>query len=288
MTDKEKASAATEASAVSVGADVCSPIVAERLPDVNDCLRLREVISQIEDKDKNIALVVKAAYPGFNRQLLSQCQNPDKYGVLIRPEGLDIIMKAYKVSEPPLDPAPGQTASEDAPKPKRKKEKRRLSRAVTLRMTPKDYQRMEKKVKADGFTSVQGWLYVKVAEYVAGGQYQVKLQRELQTCGMTFLVYGILDCLKAGEIFDIKFKTKSFGSLELAGSYLESPQHSAYFYICPEAYKFTYLVSDGADLYTEEYTPEMTRPIEEIISDFVQFLNDTNNLSTYKEKWLAQ
>lgn len=129
---------------------------------------------------------------------------------------------------------------------------------------------------------------VKVAEYVAGGQYQVKLQRELQTCGMTFLVYGILDCLKAGEIFDIKFKTKSFGSLELAGSYLESPQHSAYFYICPEAYKFTYLVSDGADLYTEEYTPEMTRPIEEIISDFVQFLNDTNNLSTYKEKWLAQ
>ena len=90
------------------------------------------------------------------------------------------------------------------------------------------------------------------------------------------------------NVFDIKFKTKSFGSLELAGSYLESPQHSAYFYICPEAYKFTYLVSDGADLYTEEYTPELTRPIEEIISDFVQFLNDTNNLSTYKEKWLAQ
>ena len=129
---------------------------------------------------------------------------------------------------------------------------------------------------------------LKVAKYIAGGQYQVRLQRELQTNGMTFLVYGVLDCLKAGEIFDIKFKTKSFGSLDLAGSYLDSPQHSAYFYICPEAYKFTYLVSDGNDLYTEVYTPEMCRPIGEIISAFVQFLYDTNLLDTYKEKWLAQ
>lgn len=128
----------------------------------------------------------------------------------------------------------------------------------------------------------------EVAKYIKGGQYQVRLQRELQMNGMTFLVYGVLDCLKAGEIFDIKFKTKSFGSLELAGSYLESPQHSAYFYICPEAYKFTYLVSDGNDLYTEVYTPEMCRPIGEIISAFVQFLYDTNLLDTYKEKWLAQ
>ena len=74
MTDKEKASVATEASADFKEANVCTPIVAERWPDVNDCLHLRDVVSQIADKDKNIALVVKAIYPGFNRQLLSQCQ----------------------------------------------------------------------------------------------------------------------------------------------------------------------------------------------------------------------
>ena len=128
----------------------------------------------------------------------------------------------------------------------------------------------------------------KVAPYVAGGQYQVRLQRELKLNDMVFLVYGVLDCLKAGEIFDIKFKTKSFGSADLAGAYLESPQHPAYFYLCPEAYKFTYLVSDGKELYTEEYTPDMCRPISEFISMFYQFLYDTNLLDTYKEKWLAQ
>ena len=164
MTDKEKASAATEANAVSVGADVCSPIVAQRKPDVNDCLHLREVIDRIDDKDKNIALVVKAAYPGFNRQLLSQCQSPEKYGVIIRPEGLEIIKAAYKVDMAPAAPDPEQSEPAETEKPKRKKEKRRLSRAVTLRMTPGDFSKMSKKVKAEGFTSVQGWLYTKVAE----------------------------------------------------------------------------------------------------------------------------
>jgi hypothetical protein len=164
MSEKEKASVATEAGASSVGADACSPIVAERSGVVNDCLHLRDVVSQIEDKDKNIALVVKAAYPGFNRQLLSQCQSPEKYGVMIRPEGLEIIKAAYKVDVTPAAPDPAETTEPKTEKPKRKKEKRKLSRQVTLRMTPKDYQRMEKKVKADGFTSVQGWLYVKVAE----------------------------------------------------------------------------------------------------------------------------
>ena len=165
MTDKEKASVATEASAASIGADICASIVADRPADVNDCLRLRELINQIEDKDKHIALVVKAAFPGFNRQLLSQCQNPDKYGVLIRPEGLDIIKAAYKVVSTPADPAEPQAEKpETEQKPKRKKEKRKLSRQVTLRMTPSDFSRMSKKVKAEGFTSVQGWLYTKVAE----------------------------------------------------------------------------------------------------------------------------
>jgi hypothetical protein len=125
----------------------------------------------------------------------------------------------------------------------------------------------------------------KVAEYVRGGQYQVRLQRELEACGMSFLVYGVLDALKSGEIFDIKYKTKSFGSLDLVGSYLDSPQHSAYFYLVPEAYRFTYLVSDGNDLYTEIYTPEMTRPIADIITEFISFLRDMNLLEVYKAKW---
>lgn len=126
-----------------------------------------------------------------------------------------------------------------------------------------------------------------IAPIIAGGQYQVKASREIEVDGMTFLAYGILDALKAGSISDVKFKSKSFGSVELAGSYLDSPQHPMYFYLVPEAHEFTYLVSDGDDLYTERYTPEETRPLTDIIHEFIASLTEMGLLETYKEKWRA-
>lgn len=128
----------------------------------------------------------------------------------------------------------------------------------------------------------------KVAERIRGGQYQVKASRELVVGDMTFLCYGILDCLQAGVISDVKFKSKGFGSLDLAGSYLDSPQHPMYFYLVPEAYEFQYLVSDGDDLYVETYRREDCRSIRAIISEFLQSIKSMGYLELYKEKWLAK
>ena len=61
-----------------------------------------------------------------------------------------------------------------------------------------------------------------------------------------------------------------------------------YFYIVPEAYEFQYLVSDGNDLYMERYTPDETRPLEEIIREFITGIKDMGLLEIYKEKWLAK
>lgn len=124
-----------------------------------------------------------------------------------------------------------------------------------------------------------------VANFVKGAQFQVKAQRNLSVCGMDFLVYGILDGLKAGTIFDVKFKNKSFGSLDLAGEFFESPQHPLYFYLVPEAREFMYLVSDGADLYVERYTPDESPTAESLISEFVEFLKSSNLLETYAQYW---
>ena len=126
-----------------------------------------------------------------------------------------------------------------------------------------------------------------VATVIKGAQVQVKAQRELTVAGMDFLVYGILDALKAGSIFDVKFLNKSFGSAELAGKYLESPQHHAYFYLIPEAVDFTYLVSDGQDLYTERYTPDMCKPFPDIVAQFVTSITSMDLLDVYKEHWQA-
>lgn len=127
----------------------------------------------------------------------------------------------------------------------------------------------------------------QVAKILQGAPIQVKAQRDIEVGGMTFLLYGILDALKAGTIYDVKFLNKSMGSAELAGKYLESAQHPAYFYLIPEALDFQYLVSDGKDLYIERYAREQTRPIGEIINEFIQSITDMGLLETYKEHWKA-
>jgi hypothetical protein len=126
---------------------------------------------------------------------------------------------------------------------------------------------------------------VQVAEILRGAQFQVRAAREVEIDGMTFRVVGVLDALRAGTIFDVKYKSKSFGSMELAGSYLNSPQHPFYFFLVPEATEFKYLVSDGSDLYIEQYAKEDCTSAEMLIRQFVQFLESANLLDVYKKYW---
>ena len=49
----------------------------------------------------------------------------------------------------------------------------------------------------------------KVARRCAGGVLQYKVKKTIEVGGVSLLLYGRLDCLKAGEIIDIKF-TKSY------------------------------------------------------------------------------
>lgn len=127
-----------------------------------------------------------------------------------------------------------------------------------------------------------------VATRIKGAPVQVKASREVSIAGLDLLVYGVLDALKASTIFDVKFSNKSFGSAELAGKYLESPQHPTYLFLIPEAREFVYLVSDGEDLYTETYTRQNSRPFEEIAEEFLLSLRDMNLLEVYKDKWSAK
>lgn len=127
-----------------------------------------------------------------------------------------------------------------------------------------------------------------VASVIKGAPSQIRVQREIEVLGYTFLLYGVLDSLQAGVIFDVKYKTKGFGSLDLAGSYLDSPQHPAYLYLVPEAHEFQYLVSDGTDLYREVYPREETRSIADIISEFITSIEAMGLLDIYLEKWVAK
>ena len=132
-----------------------------------------------------------------------------------------------------------------------------------------------------------------VANIISGAQIQVKLKRTITVHGMDILVYGILDALKAGVIYDIKrmyVKRHSDTMVykELAGKYLNSPQHPTYFYLVPEADEFQYLVSDGENLYIEKYSREETPDIRSIIDEFLRWLESEGLYEEYIKYWEAK
>lgn len=119
---------------------------------------------------------------------------------------------------------------------------------------------------------------------------QIKAQRDMTISGKPMLLYGVLDALQCGTIYDVKFSTKSFNdsTVYLAGKYLHSAQHPMYLALVPEAQRFTYLLSDGQDLYEETYTRSMARPIEDIIAEFLRSIQYMGLMKTYEENWGAK
>lgn len=122
----------------------------------------------------------------------------------------------------------------------------------------------------------------QIADVIRGGTIQYKAKTDLRVAGTNILLFGVLDVLKAGTVYDVKF-SKSYER----GKYFDSTQHPAYFRLIPEAQDFTYLVSNGSAVYTETYRREETRSIEPVISDFLLWLQSSRLMDTYKEKWRA-
>lgn len=125
----------------------------------------------------------------------------------------------------------------------------------------------------------------QVASIIRGAQIQVPAGQNLELDGRTYWVHGIIDALKAGVIYDVKFLNKSMGSVDIAGKYLNDAQHPVYFYSLPEAREFRYLVSDGDSLYVETYRPKDTPHVSEIIQPFIESITENGLLDTYLEKW---
>lgn len=124
--------------------------------NVNDyVLVLKDVHHRTGAMGKDIAAVVQDVFPKFTRQLLAQCENADKYGILLHPAALELICNAYKI-----ELSPAEFSAEVSKEPKAKKQsKRKLPRKLTLRMTETDFERLQQRLHDDGFQTVQAWIY---------------------------------------------------------------------------------------------------------------------------------
>lgn len=123
----------------------------------------------------------------------------------------------------------------------------------------------------------------QVASVVKGGLLQFKARKQIVAKGMPILLYGRLDALKAGIVYDIKFS----GSYD-AGKYIDSTQHPTYLELVPEAQKFTYLVSNGSYVWPETYRRDETPSIIPVIEDFFDWLQLQGLMDIYKEKWASK
>lgn len=122
----------------------------------------------------------------------------------------------------------------------------------------------------------------KVAGIVNGGLLQYKARKVIEVNNTPIVLYGRLDVLKAGTVYDTKF-SKGYEK----GKYLSSTQHPTYFELIPEANTFEYIVSNGNEVWTEAYRRDETASIIPIASDFLYWLEVQGLMDVYKEKWLA-
>ncbi len=123
----------------------------------------------------------------------------------------------------------------------------------------------------------------QLSALLCGAQQQVKVSKDVTINGINFVLYGVLDYLKAGIIYDTKYS----GTYRV-GKYLSSPQHPMYLGIIQEAYEFRYLICDGRYIYQETYRPGEFEPIETTIEHFISYLDRQNLVKTYTELWKSK
>lgn len=120
----------------------------------------------------------------------------------------------------------------------------------------------------------------KISSIVGGGVWQLPVSKRICINGINIVLYGRLDALKAGGIYDIKFSSNYE-----RGKYFDSTQHPVYLELVPEAQHFTYLVTNGYEVWQERYRRDETQSIHSIVSDFMDWLGICGLMQLYRTHW---
>ena len=126
---------------------------------------------------------------------------------------------------------------------------------------------------------------VEMAEELSGSQQQVNLYADsgIVYNGTPILLHGVLDYLKAGHIWDCKF-SKTYHLNKYHWS--DTTQTAMYLALVPEAFDFTYIISDGKYVYRERYPRDIVPPIQPTINQFLKWLELQGLIETFERKWM--
>ena len=127
-------------------------------------------------------------------------------------------------------------------------------------------------------------------EPTKNGCYQVKLSKNIITPTGNYVLYGRLDCLKAGTIYDYKYT----GSYDV-GKFYSNYQTPLYFELCDEANEFEYIICNNykegktleeLNIYHEKYKREDLKiNIANEIDKFINWLKVNELYELFCSKW---
>lgn len=131
--------------------------------------------------------------------------------------------------------------------------------------------------------------YINVVEslskIVNGGIWQQSCTKTIAFGNFEIVLYGRCDVIKEDIIYDIKYTNK----YEI-GKFQTSIQHLIYMY-CLNLPRFSYLVSNGADWWREDYVNDsgIEDRIISMISDFFEYLKvDLEAKRLFHTKWQSK
>ena len=123
---------------------------------------------------------------------------------------------------------------------------------------------------------------IEMAYELQGSQQQVVLFKDVDISGQPTLLHGVLDYLIAGHIYDCKF-SKTYHLNKYLWEY--TTQTGMYLALVPEAFDFTYIITDGKYVYRERYPRDIVPPVEYTINQFYQFLKAHGLWEIFETKW---
>ena len=123
----------------------------------------------------------------------------------------------------------------------------------------------------------------EMAEELWGSQQQVVLFQDIEIDGQPIILHGVMDILRAGVIWDCKF-SKTYHLNKYHWS--DTTQTAMYLALVPEAFDFTYIISDGKYVYRERYPRDIVPPIQPTINQFLKWLELQGLIETFERKWM--
>jgi hypothetical protein len=122
-----------------------------------------------------------------------------------------------------------------------------------------------------------------ISEIIKDGVFQYSASKETKVAGESVLLYGKIDVLKAGIIYDIKSTSKYETQ-----KYHDSVQHHMYLTMVLNAVKFVYLINNGHETFIETYRRHEIRAVEPLIEQFYAWLKQKNLWEVYTSKWQSR